>query len=374
MRIIHIIPSLQKGGAERLVLDICIELSRRSDVEVLLIAFDAINHFSNLSSAINCRVVPAKVVPSLSGKWQVEIENLMQCIQAFKPDVIHSHLFRAEMVSRYALLKGVKYFTHCHDNMRQFRKFSFRLFTDKQLLTEFYERHIMLRQYKRCNNSFVAISNHTLNYFKKVLPLPLSNNVYLLHNAINFHRFNSVAKPRAVSALRLINVGSFNRNKNQDFLIDVVQVLLAKGHRDVLLSFCGTGATEASVQQKVRDLNLTAYVKFFGATDDVETYLGNSNIYVHSAKSEALGLTHLEAMAAGLPVVCLDGGGNRDVIEQNKNGIMIFEHNAEAFANAILQIADNEAWYRQMCLYAVEYARKFDIEPYVDKLLELYKN
>lgn len=370
MRILHIIPSLRKGGAERLALDICIELSKRNGVEVALIALHKENAYQSLSNQINFSVIEAKYIPSLSGKATVKVDALMRFIREFKPDVIHSHLFEAEMVSRYELVDGVKYFTHCHDNMHQLKKFSWKTLLNKKLLTEFYERYLILRQYKKCNNSFVAISKHTAQYFKQILPSEFR--VHKLLNAIDFETFNSKYYIKKPKPLRLVNIGSFNENKNQKFLIEVLLELKRKKEYDFFLTFCGTGKTEILVKEIVEKNSLQKHVLFKGQVDNIEEVLNDSTLYVHSAKSEALGLTMLEAMAAGLPVVCLDGGGNRDIIEQNKNGIMIYEQSAEAFANAILQIANDEDIYRKMSSYAVNFAREFDIKPYVDRLLNLY--
>jgi len=78
-------------------------------------------------------------------------------------------------------------------------------------------------------------------------------------------------------------------------------------------------------------------------------------------------------MAAGLPVVTLDGKGNRDIIEQGKNGFMIYKQSAELFADKIIELIKNKELYQSMSAYAVEFAKKYDIKEYVDKLIDLYK-
>ena len=79
-------------------------------------------------------------------------------------------------------------------------------------------------------------------------------------------------------------------------------------------------------------------------------------------------------MAAGLPVVTLDGRGNRDLIVQGKNGYMVYEQDTEQFADRILEIWNDKNKYNQMSAFAQDFARQYDIKPYVDKLLELYKS
>ena len=118
---------------------------------------------------------------------------------------------------------------------------------------------------------------------------------------------------------------------------------------------------------------LLPYLKMPGLVEDVERMYSINNIYVHSSLSEALGLTIIEAMAAGLPVVTLDGHGNRDLIVQGKNGYMVYEQNSELFADRILEIWNDKQKYNEMSAFAQEFARQFDIKPYVDSLLDFYQ-
>ena len=100
LRIIHIIPSLIKGGAERLTLDICIELNKRDDCDVKLITLHPENMFVEQCKGLDVEFCNSYVIPSISKKNQINISELQAAIDRFKPDVIHSHLFEAEIVAR----------------------------------------------------------------------------------------------------------------------------------------------------------------------------------------------------------------------------------------------------------------------------------
>ena len=100
----------------------------------------------------------------------------------------------------------------------------------------------------------------------------------------------------------------------------------------------------------------------------MEQYLWNSDIYLHTATYEPLGLVLLEAMAAGLPVVTLDGGGNRDLIRNGENGYIIKQQNSQLFTDLMLEVYKNQT----ISVFNIEYANKYDIESYCDKLLNIY--
>lgn len=371
MRILHIIPRLRKGGAERLCLDICNQLQKRDGVQIRLITFSEENHYSFLTENLDWQVVPASVQLSVFHKNVLNIDALQKAIEEFAPDVIHTHLFETEIVSRSCNYPQAKWFSHCHDNMRQFRNLGIKTFFNKQLLTNFFEKRYLFSRYKtNGGNTFIAISHDTERYFCKTAR---KYDVQFLPNAIDYEKFHCDNSRQPSTKLRLVNVGSLNTKKNQIFLIDVAKILTDKG---IVfdLKLVGGGQDYEMLKQSVDTLGLQKNVSLCGNVDNVEDYLHESDMYVHSSLSEPFGLAIIEAMAAGLPVVTLDGRGNRDLIVQGKNGYMVYEQNAELFADRILEIWNDKNLYCQMSAYAQEFARQFDIKPYVDRLLELYRH
>lgn len=369
LRILHIIPRLNKGGAERLCLDICNSLQKHEDVKVKLITFSEENSYPFLTENIEWQVVPASVNLSVFHKNVLKIDALQKAIEDYAPDIIHTHLFEAEIVSRSCHYPKAKWFSHCHDNMKQFRNFSLKTLWNKELLTNYYEKRYLMSRYKaNGGNSFIAISKDTEQYFKNAAR---PYKVQLLHNAIDYNRFYKSESRLPDNKLRLVNVGSYQDKKNQKFLVEVAKVLQSR-NVDFEINLLGDGERYDDVARLISAANLQDKVFQHGNVNNVEEYLWNSDIYVHSAYYEPLGLVLLEAMAAGLPVVTLDGHGNRDLIVQGKNGYMVYEQNSELFADRILEIWNDKQKYNEMSKFAQELAKKYDIKEYVDRLLELY--
>lgn len=368
-RILHIIPCLRKGGAERLCLDICNELQKRENIQVRLITFSEENAYPFLTEQLDWKVVPANINLSFTHKNKFNISVLQKAIEDFAPDVIHTHLFEAEIVSRSCYYPKAKWVSHCHDNMKQFRNFSLKTLFNKELLTNNYEKKYLTNRYlANGGNTFITISYDTEDYFKKN-----ANQfaVKSLPNAIGYQKFYKKKIFEFIQKLRLINVGSYQAKKNQQFLVEVAKILRLR-NIDFELILLGDGDLYKNVAQQIEFNNLQNFVKQCGNVNNVEEYLWQSDIYEHSAYYEPFGLVLLEAMAAGLPVVTLDGKGNRDLIEEGKNGYMIYEQNPELFADKILEIWNDKQKYQEMSLYAQEYAKRYDIVPYVDRLLEIY--
>jgi glycosyltransferase involved in cell wall biosynthesis len=371
MKIIQIIPTLKKGGAERLTLDICNELQRQNH-EVLLITLYPDNDYPELSSGINITVCNAKFIPSVFRKKTTNLTELNEVINNFKPDIIHSHLFEAEIISRSYLYPGAVYITHCHDNMVQFESLSLQLLTNKTAIINWYEKQYLIKQYKKCKNHFIANSHHTEEYFRENLPYSLSKNLTYLDNAINYQKFYNSNKIKLDEPIRLITIGSLVDKKNQFFLVDVVSVLRNK-NINVSLDILGDGPNKELISTKIKSLGLQGHIKLQGNVSNVEEYLKQSTLYVHAATYEPFGLVLIEAMAAGLPVVSLDGGGNRTFIYNGENGYMVEQATPTLFAEKIIELIKTKEVFDKASQSAKKIAENYDITSYTTILLYIYK-
>jgi glycosyltransferase involved in cell wall biosynthesis len=373
MKILHIIPTLYRGGAERLTLDICVELQRRNSHEVRIVSFSDSNTYKSLSNQLSWDVIPSKVKLSLLKIDLSGTKELEAYIHNFAPDIIHTHLYETEITTRSIFYPKAKWFSHCHDNMPQFERFTKNTLLSRIKRVNYFERKYLLSRYqKNGGNNFVCISKDTFDYFKKNLP-GKDYQIHLLPNAIDFNKFANPNRPKKIKKrdFDLISVGSLVDKKNQAFLLDVMFLLL-QTIPNVHLHILGDGINRQKLEQKAANLKLTKNVTFHGIVPNVPELLWESDIYLHSATYEPFGLALVEAMAAGLPVVALDGMGNRDIINSNENGFLIKEQNAQVFVNTIIELTQNEKLYNRISANAVDFAKRYDIKNYVDELLLLY--
>lgn len=372
MKIIHVIPSLQSGGAERLVIDIVTTLSSMEGINArLIILKDNIEH--DVSSVEKyMAIIPSSIKLSPYKPNIFYFENLQKFIDDFDPDVIHTHLYEAEIVCKSLHFPKAKWFCHFHDNMPQLLNFGLPTLFNKQKLLNFYEKSYLKRR-NRINGPthFIAISRHTLAYAKNVIGN--QNKVSYLKNAIAFDNYYQPIREIVTgSTLRLINVGSFQAKKNQQFLIDVLEVLVNQSI-DVQLDLLGDGECRQAVFEKAEKKGLADFVRFHGKVKHVNNYLADADIYVHSAYYEPFGLVILEAMAAGLPVVSINGGGNQDITTHGKDGFILENQDAKQFADCIMQLFQKKERYLEIAKNGQLRAMSFDIKAYCRNLLDLYK-
>jgi glycosyltransferase involved in cell wall biosynthesis len=367
------------GGAEKLVFETYSLLKEKLGSDnVMLVVFEPSSIFdlenidfyekslSNDSNFIVCDQVFIQL--RIFKKNVISNHQLAEIVNDFKPTIIHSHLFIAELYSRTINYPQAKWLSHFHDNMPQFSSFKLRTIFNKRLFSNFYEKLILYRFYKINGGTlFVAVSKHTFTFVKdNTFKYPL----VLLENAIDLSKFKAPVRTN-IETINIINIGSFTKKKNQIFFMDIAKELM-KHTTNFKISLLGDGPLRTEVEDAIERSNLKEFIEVIGIVPNVADYLKRSNIYVHTATYEPMGLVLVEAMASSLPIVSLNGQGNSHMIENGKNGFMIQEQNPSLFTSSILKVFSSREIYDGLSKTAFSYSKKYDINPYIDKLLAIY--
>jgi glycosyltransferase involved in cell wall biosynthesis len=371
IRVLHIIPTLNKGGAERLTIEICNKLSDSNETEVLLVLMSNDIKYE-LPSSLNYVVTNSKINLSIWKKNKVSSSNFDNIIKEFKPDIIHSHLFEAEVLSRFKTYPNIVYITHVHDNIVQFENFTFQALNRRKILNR-YEKYWVTKQYKKVDNKFISISKDTTRYLIKSLTKSKSKDViFELSNAIDFEKFYFSGEKTITQKISFIAVGSLVEKKNQQLLIHIASILNTKGV-DFEMKILGDGPKRVFLENEIRSRGLSNRVHLLGNVNDVPYYLKQATLFIHTALYEPFGLVLLEAMASGLPIVSLDGKGNRDIVLNGKNGFLLQKNDPELFVKAILDLLNDREKYQSISNYARTFAKNYDIKEYVKTMIEFYK-
>lgn len=369
LRILHVITDLGKGGAERALIDMCQYMSQQPNVRLKIVSCFPLNEYKNEFSSFDVEVVHFE---TFSLRQKNENKAYERILNDFQPHIIHSHRFLGEFLSAYYVDPKVVYVTHGHDNMIQLQRPTFATFFSKQRLLQAIERRFIIRKkYQKASTYFVANSPDTEHYLKQNLPA-YQTAVHLIPIGFNYDHFYQVPKSiQEGQVLQLVNVGSFQLKKNQQFLVDVAAELKAL-NIPFHLHFLGDGYERKNVEEKVQTLQLGDCITFHGMVNDVENWYKKADIYLHAATYEPFGLVLLEAMAAGIPVISLNGKGNAFILDHYKNGFIFDEQNPQQFATVIKQLATDKHLYAQITAAAQEQAKQFDKKIQSQRLLDFY--
>lgn len=370
MRILHVIPSLGAGGAERVAVDACRALAKKGAIPQLLV-FRAENSYSALTKDIDVVVLPASFIPRFGVRPEANTEALARHIEVWKPDVIHTHLFEADFVTRSLGYHGPVYVSHAHGPSTQMEKRYF-VPLSKRDLTDRRERTLILRWYRSLGNHFIAVSDAMKKYLVGILPADLRG-ISVVPNAVDLGRFVPRGPRELEGRWRLVTAGRLDPGKNQRFLLEAMGELLHRGV-DASLHILGDGPNRGALEAQSREQLLEGRVFLHGTVANVERHFQEADVYLHAARAEAFGLTLLEAMACGVPVVCLNGGGNRDFVRNGVNGYLLDGEDVGTFADRVQDLLADSQKRRQQGIEALAVARRHGLDDWADHLLALYSS
>lgn len=365
-KIIHVIPTLQIGGAESLVLNLCRELNRQN-IKVTLVVLSAKIELE-IENDTFVRVIPTCVQPHFFGKSSCKIEEFQSFLKRFNPDIVHTHLWESEVILAHTKIpKKCIRVCHFHDPMVQTKRLSIRNLFSKVKLTNYRENKLVLAQLNGAK--VISVSDH----IKKIATNNWPNvKHYTLYNAIDLIEFKSINRQPSPGPILLLQVGSLVENKNNFAFIQLCHFLKSKNY-SIKGLIVGDGPLRALLQERINSLQLKNDVVLYGATKNVAALYADSEIYIHTAFQEAFGLTILEAMASGLPVVSYNGGGNAELINEGVNGYLIATNQFNELLEKVIHLIDNPLCRKEMGENARNFAEGFGIQQYVDRLIEIYQ-
>ena len=171
----------------------------------------------------------------------------------------------------------------------------------------------------------------------------------------------------------LIFVGELNANKNQSILIEMMEQL-SKTRKDIVLLLVGNGVLLNTYRQLIKDKGLEESVLLLGYRKDIPDLMRVSDIALSSSKREGLPVNLLEAMATGLPLIVSNCRGNRDLVEDGKNGYIAENSAVDEFIVAITRILDDTVLYKQLSQCSLISSEKYSLERVEVKMKEIYSN
>lgn len=171
----------------------------------------------------------------------------------------------------------------------------------------------------------------------------------------------------------LISVGRLSPEKNWDTLLRAFAKTSEK-HPDSRLVLIGDGTARQSLEELSSALGVTDRVTFTGALpfEDIPRYLKAADLFVFASVTETQGLVTIEAMAAGLPVVAVDGPGTRDIVGHGKQGFLV-ENDPDALAKGLNKLLSDPQRIKRLSNHALKKAKTFDINQLGKQLIGVYE-
>jgi N-acetyl-alpha-D-glucosaminyl L-malate synthase BshA len=157
---------------------------------------------------------------------------------------------------------------------------------------------------------------------------------------------------------------------------DVIRIY-AEINRDIpsVLVMIGDGPDRPAAEDEARMLGVEQSVSFLGKLDQIAPLLAAADLFLLPSQSESFGLSALEALASGVPVVGSNAGGLPEVVRDGETGILCPVGDIPGMAAASLEILrDQKRWAEMSKLASSDARTRFSQEAIVTKYESLYRN
>ena len=169
----------------------------------------------------------------------------------------------------------------------------------------------------------------------------------------------------------LMHMSNFRPVKRPEDLIRILQII--RNEVDPVLVLIGDGPMRSRVEKMCRDLRLCDSVMFLGKQLSIVELLSLANVYLCTSETESFGLSALEAMACGTPVVSSNTGGVPEVITDGEEGFLLTPGDVEGMAEKVVTLLRNKEMHTEMSRTARQTAvEAFDRESVVNQYEALY--
>jgi N-acetyl-alpha-D-glucosaminyl L-malate synthase BshA len=171
----------------------------------------------------------------------------------------------------------------------------------------------------------------------------------------------------------LMHVSNFRTVKR---VRDVIRIY-AEVNREMpsVLVMIGDGPDRPAAEEEARLLGVEQSVSFLGKLDQIAPLLAAADLFLLPSQSESFGLSALEALASGVPVVGSDAGGLPEVVRDGETGALCAVGDIAGMATAALEILkDSERWKEMSRLAAADARERFSQDAIVSKYESLYRD
>jgi glycosyltransferase involved in cell wall biosynthesis len=352
MKIIHAVYSLEMGGAEVLVGQLCrIQRAQGHDVSVLAYA-----KLGVLGEALRDEGFPIHV-PGEAHPL-VTMARYFRIFRERKPDVVHCHnVAPTTHAAIPAFLAGVPSIISTRHRLELF-PYNWKEEAQFNLMGWF------------CT-WITGICEVTCVNIRKG-PLARKSRIVLVYNGTS--PVNRVADPPEKRSFTLLFVGRLVREKALDTLLRAVALALPH-HPALDLWIVGDGQSRPELEALAQSLGLAGHVHFWGQQTDTAPFFSSADAFVMSSISEGLPMSLLQSMSLGTPAILTDVDGMGEVLRLTQSGLLVPAGDPAAFAEAILRLATNPALQKELSQCAAEaYQTRFTLEKMSEGYMALYRS
>lgn len=356
MKILHVINELEIGGAQKLTGDMLPVMAKCSDVEVKVAVF------RNTDSAIERQLKDAGIqIVNLDASMK-SLKGLQGLRRLMKrADIVHVHLFPSLYLAAMAnagVNKPLVYTEHSTHNRRR----------DKKWLRPL--EKIIYGRYRHIGCISPAVAENLSEWIGESIR---GGRLSVISNGIDLRKYkeSTVIDRKELFGREgkpVLMVSRFTDSKDQPTLI---KALSHVEDPEAFVALAGDGERRGEYEKLVKDYGLEDRVMFLGTRSDIPELIKGAEIGVQSSNWEGFGLTAIEMMAGGLPVIASDVEGLREVVEGA--GMIFKKHDDKKLAGLIDTLLNDSSLRERVITAGTERSESYSIERVAESYMNLYR-
>ena len=353
MKIAHVVDSMEIGGAETLVSQMCrLQRDQGHDPSVHAIA-------SLGALGERMRAEGFLVQPDVGLHLSDSVRNFYRIFKQSKPDVVHLHnptpTIYAAVAARIAGVPSV--------------------ISTRHSLVAPPRQPVMEFKYgiaARFCDWIVGICDATTDNLKSIRSVP-ERKIVRVYNGANPLQRTAKEDCPAKTGFTLVYVGRLEPIKNHQLLLNAFRLALAQ-MPGLNLWMVGDGSQRHALESLAIDLRIAERVTFWGQQLDVAPFFSAADTFIMSSKSEGLPISLLQAFSLGMPAIVTDVGGMAEVVRLAQAGVIVSSPDPEQMAAAILRLAGSDREREEFSGNAASAFRsRFSLQTMVDNYMALYR-
>jgi len=360
LRILQISSASSFGGGERYLADLTNALvDRGHDLYV------AVRPRSPMTRHLHVSPDRVFTLPLRNALDVRSAHELARFVRRNEIEIVHAHMARDYSLASYAARRNPK---------TKFVATRHVLFQLNRL-----HRHTLARATR-----VIAVSNAVAQELR-ASGVVLERQIAVIPNGIDVERFNrarasfdrvqflrSMGLP--VDCLLVGSIGELRTLKRHDDFIRAAAVIAAR-FPETQFVLAGLGEARKQLEALVNKLGLSKRFHFLGWLDDAEKLLCAMDVFVSASETESFGLAIVEAMAAGTAVVATATEGAKEVIEDQKTGLLVPIGDVERVAGSVITLLSDPEQRKTIATQSAQSAaKKFSLTRMVDEVLTAYRS
>jgi glycosyltransferase involved in cell wall biosynthesis len=353
MKIVHVVYSLEMGGAESLVAQLC-RLQRANGNEVSVCACTNLGALGEALRSEGFRIDVLGPSSVMQGIWRC-----FQLLRSIRPEVVHCHNPAPTLLAVIgARLSGAISV----------------ISTRHSLVAPPYDvaAEIKYSILARLCDHIVGICEATCENLRHA-PLALRDRIVRVYNGSSAVERMPLEDCPPKPGFTILFVGRLAPIKDLPTLVNAIALALPRVP-NLNLWLVGDGQVRKQLEDLTASLGISCNVTFWGERHDVAQFFSAADLFSMSSLSEGLPMSLLQSMSVGLPALVTQVGGMAEVVELSDCGLRVPVGDSAAMADAIVQLASNPALRNQFAANAVAaYSERFTIEQMDAAYMRLYR-